>query len=236
MLVSCSRCRTSKKAAKTNLQLVPMESASQSSMAFPANFMATMFHQMMSFQQQQQQGEPSSSSRPSFGRKPLAITYPQANLALTDHIANPKHDDPTSGKPLEEPKNEKPLDVPKGEKPLLEMPELTEPNLDVGLPAEMSVEEQAALVAGKPAGQTAKKRPAAAVAAQKKPSCGAAMTAAKAKGGPVKAKPSKIIDAKRGWKVEERIREKGGSDRYYISPHGKSYRIRAEAIAAGFSG
>ena len=71
----------------------------------------------------------------------------------------------------------------------------------------MSVEEQAGLVAGKPAGQTAKKRPAAAVAARKKPSCGAAMPAAKGKWGHVKTKPSKITDAKRGWKVEERIRE-----------------------------
>ena len=108
------------------------------------------------------------------------------------------------------------------------MPEPQKPSNDVAHPR--ASEEQAAMAAGKLG------RPSAA-AARKKPSCAAGKTSTAAKWkGRMKTKPSKITEAKRGWKVEERIRENGGVDRYYISPHGKPYRLRSEAIAAGFSG
>ena len=232
-MVACfSNCRTSKKAAQKSLQLDTMQ---QSSMLSSANQFMNMMFQMMTAYHQQQQAEPSSSSRPSTGKRSLAISYPQPGkqLALGDHIVDPPHDEPTGEKPLHEPQSEKPLDAPQSNKSLIEIPQPQEPNKK-GVP--MSVEEQAALVSGKPAGQTAKKRPAAAVA-QKKPACQAGIAGGAAKGkGPLKIKPSKITDASHGWKVEERIRQNGGVDRYYISPLGKSYRIRQEAFAAGFTG
>ena len=42
-------------------------------------------------------------------------------------------------------------------------------------------------------------------------------------------------DAKGGWRVETRFRPDGQTDRYYYSPDGRRFRIRAEAIEHGYS-
>ena len=49
-------------------------------------------------------------------------------------------------------------------------------------------------------------------------------------------KPKEIFKCKKGWKLEIRTRPSGQKDKHYVSPGGKSYRIHADADAAGFEG
>ena len=88
------------------------------------------------------------------------------------------------------------LDASKSEKPLLEMLEPQESNLDVGR-QEMSVKEQAGLVAGKPAGQKEEASGGGRCQAEAFLRGGHACCEGEG-GGSVKIKPSKITDAKRG--------------------------------------
>ena len=220
-------CRTSKKAVKGSQPTGSMSMVStQSAFSGAPPWMAMML-QLMNAYQQQSQGEPASSSRA--GKRPLAITYPQSSgqpLALGDLQEKP------ADKPAEQ-TAEKPADNP-ADKPLIEMPPASiqkesddgksKDNMSKG--KSMTAAEQAGLVSGQKQKKGMKKpaaAPTASTALMKKPA------------GPTKVKPCKVRPAKGGWQIEERTRDNGGVDKYYVSPEGASFRTKREAIEHGYS-
>ena len=74
------------------------------------------------------------------------------------------------------------------------------------------------------------KRPASAPVVKKPAACTKKTDQAK------KVKPSTIAAAKRGWKVETRVRADNSTDKYYIAPDSKKFRTKGEAEAYGFMG
>ena len=49
-------------------------------------------------------------------------------------------------------------------------------------------------------------------------------------------KPKTIIQCKKGWRIDERVRDSGQKDRHYISPEGTMFRTLTSATEGGFEG